>query len=292
MPGAGNAKKPSYRFRRNAFSVRRFSDSFHRRSDFWHQHGDEFLKKYLSPFLNGSREPDSVLISDEAVTRLNHFNIRQMPGAFERYEIENNFRLFAQAAKRIGFAHTKVLLVIRRQDDLLASSYAQLSRKIVGASQADFEGRIRKLTDPDLNADGESFYSLDYYEVYQSLTRILSKENVMVLPLEAMSDEFATSIERLAQFFATEETRHSFSKVPANSRSAGDNKWGLRPLLLFKSARPKIEITLPRSWSGRSEHVELTKEMSSVIMSYYAKNNRRLNELLDIDLCKYGYCSR
>lgn len=295
FPGGRNAKKPSYRFRRNVFSVRRFSDAFHQKSDFWRQHGDEFLRKFLSSFLNGDLEPNSVLISDEAVTRLNHFNIKRMPGAFNRQEIENNFRLFTKAAQRIGFKRTKILLIIRRQDILLASSYAQLSRKIAGASQKDFEKRIYRLIRNDSNPEKTTFYSVDYKSFCQSIVRSLPEENLTVIPLEQISYDFPGFINKLMNFLEVEESCHAFSKFPVNSRSAGENKWDLRPLLLFKSSqvlkssRIYFEMTVPRYLMGREKYIELTQELSSEIMQHYADSNKKLSEMLNVDLCKFGY---
>lgn len=297
MPGARNAKTSSYRFRRNAFSVRRFSDSFHRQSDFWHHHGEEFLRKYLWPFLHRDREPDSVLVSDEAVTRLNHFSLRRMPNAFDRDEIENHFRLFAQSARRIGFNRIKVLFIIRRQDFLLASSYAQLSRKIIGASQRDFERRVQRLIEKNSNPDKASFFPLDYKSLHQSLTNSLPREHVQLIALEEITHDFQGFTKKLTDFIEIGDSSHAFPQGPANSRLKTENKWGLRPLLLFKSsqivksARINFEFTLPRQLTGRAEQIELTPELSGRIMDHFSTPNSRLNELLDIDLCRFGYCA-
>lgn len=295
MPGARNAKDPRYRFRRNAFSVRRFSDSFHCRSGFWHHHGDAFLRMFLSPFLNADRDPNSVLISDEAITRLNHFNLKRMPDAYERDEIENHFRLFARTARQLGYGRTKVLLIMRRQDLLLASSYAQLSRKIVGASQADFERRIYKLLQGASELD-RRFYSFDYESLHECLVRSLSEENVKFIPLEEIASDFSNFVNSIAEFLDMQDTWESLSELPTNSRAKGENKWGLRPLLLFKSSQilksPTIdfEFTVPRFLTRRGKQIKLTPRLSSDILHHYAASNGKLNDSLEFDLSRFGYC--
>lgn len=291
MPGAANAKKPEYQFRKNKFSVKRFSDAFHQQSDFWHQHGDEFLHNFLAPFLNDGQDPESLLVSDEAITRLNHFNLRRMPDAFVDAQIENNFRSVAESAIRLGFKRTKVLLVIRRQDLLLASSYAQLSRKIIGASQKDFEKRVDRLIRSSSDDNSLNFFPMNYYRLYECLRRSLGDENVLMLPLEELSRSFDGAIGRMAEFFNIEKQDHVLSRTSENARSSQKDHWGLRPLLLFKSRRETYQLTAPRFITRRAKTIELTAGLSDEIMVHYAESNEKLNSQLNTDLCHLGYCA-
>lgn len=291
MPGARNAKKPSYQFRENAFSVKRFSDSFHMDSGFWNQHGEEFLRKFLSPVLHNGQEPSSTIISDEAVTRVNHFNIRRMPKAFGRADIEEKFRLFAQAAKNIGFDRTKILVIIRRQDVLLASSYAQLSRKILFASQRDFEKRVQELLGNKFGLPEDDFYSVEYYKLYQSLIASVGKENVCLLLLEEMASEFKVFEKRITDFLELENNELPLSQALQNSRSLGKNTWRIRPILLYKSGQERVQITAPRCLTNRGKDIRLTPDLSRMIMRHYMDSNQKLDEMLDIDLSGFGYCS-
>ncbi|MDA3920027.1 MAG: hypothetical protein PF501_05000 [Salinisphaera sp.] len=291
MPGAANAKKPEYQFRKNRFAVKRFSDAFHQRSDFWHQHGDEFLHSFLAPFLSDESDPKSVLVSDEAITRLNHFNLPRMPDAFVDAQIEDNFRSVAESAGRLGFKRTKVLLVIRRQDLLLASSYAQLSRKIIGASQKDFEKRVTRLVRSSSNDNSLNFFPMNYYRLHECLRRSLGKENVLMLPLEELSRSFEGAIKKMAEFFNIEQQDQVLSRTSENARSSRKDHWGLRPLLLFKSRRETYQITAPRFITRRAETIELTPGVSNQIMSHYRESNSKLNNWLNTDLSRFGYCS-
>ncbi|AWN17218.1 hypothetical protein [Salinisphaera sp. LB1] len=289
MPGAQNARLPAYRYRRNRYGVRRFSDAFQKHPGFWRDHGDAFLQQFLSPFLRQGRAQRSVLISEEAITRLNHFGIRAMPDAFERGRLRDNLAAFDHRARQLGFARVRILLMIRRQDLLLASSYVQLSRKIIGASQQDFERRVaRLLSGPPAGADN-TFYPMEYATLHECLTRVLPAEDVCFLPIESMAsafDEFAHTVRRFLNAPAIDT---QLNRRPSNTRSMGRDRWALRPLLAFKSRRGRFEITIPPRLTGRGSAIELRADTAETIRRHYAEGNRRIADALALDLGAYGY---
>ncbi len=289
MPGARNAKLPAYRYRPNRYGVRRFSDAFQRNPGFWGDHGDAFLRQFLSPFLAGGHPEQSVLISEEAITRLNHFGIRAMPDAFERGRLRDNLAAFDQCARRMGFARTRVLLMIRRQDLLLASSYVQLSRKIIGASQQDFERRVERLISGGTVGPGHTFYPMEYAKLHECLTSVLPAQDVCFLPIESLAgafDEFAHTIRR---FLNAKSVATELSRRPSNTRSMGRNRWALRPLLAFKSPKGALEITIPPALTGRDSVIELRPDMAENIRRHYAEGNRQVADAITADLGAYGY---
>lgn len=289
MPGARNAKLPAYRYRSNRYGVRRFSDAFQRHPGFWGDHGDAFLRQFLSPFLERGRPEQSVLISEEAITRLNHFGIRAMPDAFERGRLRDNLAAFDQCARQVGFARTRILLMIRRQDLLLASSYVQLSRKIIGASQQDFERRVARLISGEMAGSASTFYPMEYAKLYECLTSVLPAQDVCFLPIESLASAFDEFAHTARRFLNANSVEAELNRRPSNTRSMGRNRWALRPILAFKSPRGALEITIPPALTGRDSVIELRPDTAETIRRHYAEGNRQLADAIAADLGEYGY---
>ena len=289
MPGARYAKLPAYRYKRNRYGVRRFSDAFQRDPKFWDQHGDDFFRQFLSSFFEQGRARESVLICDEAITRLNHFGIRGMPDAFERERLRQNLAAFDRQARRFGFARTRILLMIRRQDVLLASSYVQLSRKILGASQQDFERRVARLISGESSGSNETFYPMEYAKLHECITSVLPAEDVCFLPIESISNDFEQFARTLERFLNVQSSETLLSRQPSNARSKGRNRWALRPLLAFKSPQRSIEVTVPPALTGRGSEIELRTDTAETIRQHYAEENRRVSDVIAPDLGDYGY---
>lgn len=184
MPGAANAKKSAYLFSRNRFGVRRFSDAFQKSEAFWGRHGDSFLRQYRDLASYDGPRPRALLISDEAVTRVNHFGIRTMPPAFDADQFRANLRGLRDSARRVGFERVRFLMMTRRQDKLLAASYVQLSRKIPHASQHDFERRVQRLLRRSPDELESRFFGIDYGQLYDCFAETVGSENVSVMPIE------------------------------------------------------------------------------------------------------------
>lgn len=290
MPGARNAKDPAYRFRRNRFGVRRFSDAFQKQPEFWQLHGESFLHRYLAPLEDAGRLPRSVLISDEAITRLNHFGIRLMPEAFRAEQLCANLDGLRACARKLGFERVRLLLMTRRQDTLLAASYVQLSRKIPGASQADFERRVKSLLARPRLAGEAPFYGMDYGRLHDCFAASVGADNVCILPIERIGADFDGFVGDMRRFLELDADQVDLSQAPTNTRARGGNRWGLRPLLAFKSPRGNFEITVPRWLTGRAAEIELTPALESAIRAHYDEENRRLARNIEQNLGVYGYC--
>ncbi len=289
MPGAQNAKRPAYRFKLNRYRVRRFSDAFQKHPDFWQRYGDAFLRQFLSSFLVDDRPNTSVLISEEAITRLNHFGIRSMPGAFEPRQLQQNIAAFDRYARRFGFERIRILLMIRRQDLLLASSYVQLSRKIVGASQKDFERRVDRLLAASTDKPEDAFYPMDYAKLHDCLTQVLPAEDVYFMPIEHMADDFDAFAHTLRRFLNAKSVDTPLDRSPANTRSMDRNQWALRPLMGFKSPGGRLDISIPPALTGRDAAIELRPETAERIRQHYARGNRKVADAMTLDLHTYGY---
>ncbi|KEZ76360.1 hypothetical protein [Salinisphaera hydrothermalis] len=289
MPGAANAKKAAYLFARNRFGVRRFSDAFQKSGAFWGRHGDSFLRQYknLASF-NGPR-PRALLISDEAVTRVNHFGIRAMPPAFSAAQLCANLSGLRESAHRVGFERVRFLMMTRRQDKLLAASYVQLSRKIPYASQRDFERRVQRLLDRSPNELEHQFFGMDYGQLYDCFAETVGAENVSVMPIEMIGADFPGFIGEMRDVLDVQHAADGLSPTPANARSRRANRWGMRPLLLFKSRHGRLQFTLPARLTGRASEIELGESLARSILGHFSPENRRMAAATGRDLGAYGY---
>ena len=81
------------------------------------------------------------------------------------------------------YGEVKVLVVLRNQSDWLGSSYAQQSHIFKGASQEDFEKRVRRLID-------KNPCFLDWSLLVRELEMVLNGDNLGIFLMEDMGDEF------------------------------------------------------------------------------------------------------
>lgn len=140
---------------------------------------------------------------------------------------------------------------VRRQDQLLASMYAQRARFNINSSEEDFDFEVRSLIqrrDP----------SLEYHNFVEPLAQILGTKNVRVV--ECSPDSI------VSQFV-------SFAEVPSsdfypaklevsNQRGSGDGTWTLH--------RPGIEPS----------QLRLTPSIKTLVMNYHRDSNQRTAQLL------------
>jgi hypothetical protein len=211
----------------------------------------------------------------------------------------------------------KILLILRNQPDKLASSYAQRSGKIFGASQEDFENEINAMIRKN---DAKINWSLWVEELYQAFGR----ENVCVLLMEEINsvkfwEEFRDFMK--LENFDPQQMIVKDSKR-SNVRSSGENVWKLRPLeiddkskkianrvveflgaskshyhaqtTMHKAVR-NVSNTLysihPKQMKERNRgaEIKMTSELRERILDYCRPFNKRLSELLSRDLSKVGY---
>ena len=143
----------------------------------------------------------------------------------------------------------KVIIGIRRQDQWLASRYAESSKHFPDFCQADFERRMAALTGAARLAG--PFRWLDYRAVRQAFLAALGPGNVFVLPLERLAAAQDETLEALGDFLGSRDFLRASSNpgagVPGkrrNSLSEGENLWRLKrdgtPLMLA----PELEAAL------------------------------------------------
>jgi len=239
---------------------------------------------------------DDVLISDE-----NACSYR------DPVQVREHVKAFTELAKTWGFERVRILGSVRHQAARLASSYAQISDRRVGASQSDFEARMRRKI--------ENYYksgvTLDYARLRRALMGVIGSENVLLLPYELMKESLPDFLERWFQFLGrpeeggrvTEEIEADSEDTKArNVRSSSEDTWALRertlrgvktiqlrPGRLFGALGLLTEVPLRWPDFEREDKIRLTPSLKWEIMNTYEESNRILAEHIEMDLGRYDY---
>jgi hypothetical protein len=163
-----------------------------------------------------------------------------------------------------GFGPVRVIVGIRRQDQWLASRYAESSRMFPGFGQVDFDRRMRRI------ADGQPLSGplqwLDYQRVHESFVRALGEENVLLVPLERLGGSPAETLAEVGRFMggvhlAAGGKRGGPRRGHRNRLSQGENTWRLRrdgtPLLLTPDLEAALRARFAASNAALAAHVAL-----------------------------------
>ena len=195
----------------------------------------------------------------------------------------------------------KVLVTLRNQFDWLGSHYAQVSNRIIGASQADFERQVRRII-----RSGDTY--LDFAARVGALRDAVGADDVTVLLLEDIRtpdywSELSTLVgERLPK--AGRESKRS------NQRSSVEG-WELRP---YDRRRYPLRFTLfgqvpspthPSMWTlrgfahpirvarltlgRRGAFIRPNEDLRSAVRAHFHESNMRLGRMLGRDLAALGY---
>lgn len=207
-------------------------------------------------------------------------------------------QMTSEATKR-GFGQIKIILVFRRQDQWLASKYAQRSDRIAGASQCQFEDRIDYYL-----SRSRGYYSdgliLDYDLLYDQLSRAIGAENILFLPYELLKTEPETFLQRVSEFISPGDslTRENIASLGlraaskrTNVRSRGSSEWALRRPQT-KSSLEHVARVLPRKFfrtRHKPSYIQMTDDLEQRILATYRHSNTSLGEKLGFDLGSLGY---
>lgn len=234
----------------------------------------------------------SVLLSDEGLcqglTGLEPFMIPIRQGAHEFWRSPPIFSFIERISREIGSDwRLRVILTVRNQSDYLASLYARRSDRMPGASQQDFELQVNSILS---GAQGWADWAL----WTEHLMSAVGEENVCVLPLERITHSIYH--QWLSEFLAGSGIMlpsDVFADVAVeNSRGQVGQNGTKRLAPLETSVKERLadaglwHLDLDK-WRGDS--ITPTYEIQEVVKNAYAQPNRRLGELLEIDLVGLGY---
>lgn len=198
------------------------------------------------------------------------------------------------------YGDVKILLTVRNQVDWLASLYAQLSDRIVFASQSDFEARTSELLD---SGDPYIFWSCWIHD----FSAAVGKDNVSVLLSEEMDKaEFWDSLLEFSGLsgVAIEDAMKSSSRPLNRRRDHGTGRWRLRSFNARRSLKINTRFSdaaLKRGsfayqvpvrlvlYPFRGRFIHLTDQHRKRILDRLDASNQVLEAILNKPLDKYGY---
>jgi hypothetical protein len=235
------------------------------------------------------------LMSDEMITTV---MVPQMPGGGYRKSspslIAENFAHFRKAWKKHG--RVRVLMSFRRQDEWLASQYANEAKWTPFVSQGGFERFVDRLL--SYRAEHNFSAALEYDWLYQQYCDALGAENVCFLMYEDMRDAPEKFSAELAAFTGIDERLLVQNiKKPYTHKLSADKHWTWRARGWCYSNNPWCEsvLALLRSRSENPENwrsfvnIKLTEQMSKRILDAYSGSNQRLFAALGRDTSTYDY---
>jgi hypothetical protein len=279
--------------------------AFRRSPEIWRDMGGVLLRELLGRSgATTTAVGTGMLISDQSAgPRLFEYGAYVGPH-WERERMDPtmlsaHLRAMRAVALAEGFAALKVILVFRRQDAWLASKYAQRSDRIVGASQADFEARIRYYLDKE-----DGYYSdgiiLDYAVLWDALVAALGEPHVLMIPYESLREDPTGFLQRLSGFHppavggeAAPALVRGAADRRTNVRATAADTWQLRPprraTLLRSLHHRQGPNQILRGAMFRERAIHLTEALRRRILQTYRHGNRAAGARIGVDLQEFGY---
>lgn len=264
-----------------------------------------------------------ILHSDEGVCEYNygnsHVKLAKHPfkidywGKYRSYSAEEPppiFSLLDQLSNKTwSYGDVRVILTLRNQVDWLGSLYAQLSNKILNASQDDFERQVNRIIQ-------ENNDYIDWSRWVDRLQQLLGKKNVCVLLTEELkTDRYWKD---LLDFIDLEGKKEDFlvekNQMRHNKRNKAPGVWKIRPSKSIakytikkwpdnvapKARRIADRINMKSSPvyepiykyiydRKRGNEIMLTDEIKEKIYDYTRPFNEKLEKQLGRDLKSLGY---
>lgn len=241
---------------------------------------------------------EDVLISDE-----NACSYR------DPVQVRQHTKEFVRLSRKWGFERVRIFGSVRQQATRLASSYAEVSDRKVGASQSKFEARVHRKLDT-------SYYqrrggvTLDYELLRQALVENVGVRNVSLLPYELMKERLSEFLHQWFQFLQRPEEKEKIigrlsdqdAEKAKNVRSSGEKSWQLqertlrgvstirfRPTRLFAALGLPTEVPLRWPDWKREDKIRLTTELEQEVIDTYEASNRAFARAIDVNLGRYNY---
>lgn len=212
----------------------------------------------------------------------------------------------------------KIIIVFRKQAEMLASGYAQNSATRYKSSQKDFEKWVEK------KLKQKNKFKLDWGQWAKSLVDTFGRENVCILLLEEMNkiDFWKNLVSFIdAREINADELHKNNSRNKKNRRKIDENTWGVKPFDLEKKAKVDIhKIKYFMSGVGLQgalmekiadkliqlrirylklmgykdkqvidTEIRLNSEIESKIRDSFKDSNSMLSQILERDISRLGY---
>jgi len=281
----------------------------------WRHTGQEIFSEILQEFKDktwdGTR---NVLISDESAgpqiwQLLPYLGSRWEQERQDPFLLKAHLEELSALVSEWGFSKLKAVLVFRRQDEWIASKYAQRSDRFPNASQSHFEEFVDYLIDPAKGYFSDGIV-LDYKLLREQLILALGEENILMLPYELLVRDAERFLDDLVDFVENRDRDavHALSRRLAaqsaqqrhNVRSKEEGVWEirdrietrvlpLRPGRVFSSLGLPTRIPIRWPEFKRGALIRLNHSLRERILEAYVESNEKLAADIDIDLHFDGY---
>lgn len=244
-----------------------------------------------------------LILSHETLTNRNKLKERPLPAFLKEFHED----VWTQGK-------VKVIVVLRSQAEIFASSYAQVSISNSKASQNDFLHSLK-------NKLGRKNLPYLYHAWVKDFMDAVGKENVCVLFMEEIGQE--TFWDTLFEFIKAPLNSRSELRPTSNkySKKKGDSQWQLRaydpemsaktltlnvfgllwPGFVLRNVRKRVQNGITKvlqstiynarlnTFNQSERFITLDDEARGIILDAYRDENIKLQELLKKDLSGLGY---
>ena len=198
------------------------------------------------------------------------------------------------------FGEAKIVLVIRRQTDMLESRYIHVMRGM-NAGHVDFMTYPEWVRKNYINGEVKvRLYHLDYFDMAEMFSSAFEKKNVGVFLLEELNQNPEDFESKLRAFLRVSQVESRGLLVGGRENVRISHReflynWAIQswPALrrlrdvLPKEARSRVRRFIQ---TGRKATVPtLPEDVRMQVDALCAPGNRKLQELWGLDLARYGY---
>lgn len=204
------------------------------------------------------------------------------------------------------FPEARIVIGIREQKKLLASLYYQYV-KMGGTDPI-----TKFIKTPTHRAGFRPTVRLDHFEydlMLQLYQRHWKREDILVLPMEALESDHDRYVGQLLEFAGRPEDRiaprdavnirrsgvamrmeRAFNRIlpPPNPRPERYRDYPLAYRLKNRTLKV-LERVVPSQTLDQIEHTKIVKHIENVVGDYFQDSNRRLAEMAGLDLKALGY---
>ena len=261
----------------------------------------KLLKKEFLNFINQNKEKN-ILISNEALA-----------ASYRNYNKSSH--LYLANCLKNSFNNAKIIYIIRKQSDWLESFYNQYIIKNNAYSSIDFGGYSGFTTlNQFIGYENNSFKNkgflnindLDWYYMTKNYIELFGKENVLVLPYELLKENLNEFLRRFYEFtdfkpyypesieIVNEKmSKEIFKYNPVLSKYGkfihSMEESTLKKFILKNDRGIKKFLNKYFTKNFNFNNENLSKEQKEIITNIHKDSNKKLSELIEIDLRQYRY---
>lgn len=266
----------------------------------WSRNGPHFLlnnREYIKKhddYLDKISQLNN-MVNIDMFEQLSIATIREKPdvNAFsidEILEYNNFYSSKEEVAQRIfnTLGKVKIIITIREQLDWVSSYYLH--------HMITLDPKYRSFQDFLRTPEGKCVLSAGYYnETIKVYQKLFGKENVFVLPIEDIKDNFNNSFKKLAKFLGVESIEFLKPNIETNKGIGSLNgkfvsiasKIGISDSMM-KKVKPLFTLVKPLLSHKKNKNI-LSETEQNLLKSFYATSNLETQKLLNKDLKELGY---